>query len=139
MPIGGGLYGGAGGGIPAPGLPGVKQEKHATLVESDKIQALAGVIPLMEISDEVFPNGIILDKILLSAETSVNMTVTIEKWTAPEDPSPIVMATVTLAAQKQVEVDPLLGGVVEAGRLVMIRLDTTDVDWIHVTPVFHGA
>lgn len=104
------------------------RSKAFVLLEPDKIQAVNKAIPIFIVdTDDEFPYGITITKIIGQASAATAATVTIQEWNDTGHVADI--QTVDFAGSSQTS-DIGINYFITSNNHLRAHLDTTDVDWI---------
>jgi len=101
-----------------------------TYFQPDKIQSVTDTVPLFPVESTVFPHGIEITRVYLKTSASSTLSVNLEEFTSPTDGAPSTITTIATSASTEADEAPDTDGTVAAGSIIMLDLDTTDVDWL---------
>jgi len=113
------------------------KQKSITIMEPDKVQAVSDAIPMFAVETDEYPHGIEIAQVYLKTDANSTLSVNLESWTDPADASPSTLTTVATSTSDEVNEAPDTDGTVAGGKIVMLDLDTTDVNWVQVTIVYY--
>lgn len=105
--------------------------KSTTLMEPDAVQGVSDAIPLFPVDSTEFDNGITVTDVLLQASSAVSSSVVIEDWSDPTTHSADI-ATVSLSSSTE-NTQTNIDTNVDNGHLLVVDLNTTDVNWYSIT------
>lgn len=113
-----------------PSIDGIRT-KWITLLEPDKIQAVIDNVPMFAVESDQYPNGITIKKVFLKTDANSTLAINVERWTSPLDGAPTTIVNIATAASAEAA-SGALSFDVAAGEIVMLDLDTTNVNWAQV-------
>ena len=113
-------------------------QKDITIVEPNLIQGVMDEVPMFSVDSYNFPNGITITAIYLSTSADSSLAVNLEEWTEPDGSGTetTIDNIATAGSDEQTETtisDPN----VAAGTTIFLDLDSTDVNWLHLTVWFY--
>lgn len=114
-------------------LGSVIQSESLTVSQPDQVYAVNPIIPLMRVDASEFPHGIEITGIYLTKSDAVTATtIVLEKWNSPSDASPAVLHVFSAVTADESSTAAPSEGTVEAGKIVMVRLDSANLDYINI-------
>jgi len=114
------------------------RSKSATIIEPDRLQAISDALPMFPIEAHEFPHGIVIDEVFVKSSSTDPMTIGIENWSDPSGTITSEIVSVTVSGVYEASDTPTgSDGIIENDEIIMINLDTTDVDWVNITVLYH--
>lgn len=106
-------------------------DRWITLLEPDKIQLVIDNVPMFSVESDKYPNGITITKVFLKTDANSTLAINVERWTSPLDGAPTTIVNIATAASAEAA-SGTLSFAMAAGEILMLDLDTTDVNWAQV-------
>jgi hypothetical protein len=110
----------------------IKGPACVTLAEPDVMQGLIDNWPMLAVESTKFPHGIEITRVYLKTDASSTLSVVLEKWSSPTDGAPDTLTTIATSASTEADEAPDTEGTVGTSEIIMLDLDTTDVNWLEL-------
>ena len=114
-----------------------KESKSITVIEPDKLQAVASVIPVFIVEADEFPRGITIQNLYLKTSAASSLGCSLRKYATPTDASPdYIVSADTSSSTESNSVPFSVSGSVGTSEILMITVPNVNVDWMQVTVFF---
>ena len=115
------------------------EQKDIHIVSPDQVHLASGDLVMFAVDDNKYPNGIVIERAKIATSASTTTNYLLREWTSPPPVSPVALATLSLSGANEAVVTSFTDNAVAAGGYVVISVDTTVLNWAHITVWYKAA